>query len=81
MENSKVIYNQTNECAVHSNVTLIIIIIITMLLFECIYSPTHKEKIEKLEKENNSLKNIIIKSIENAITKQMKNGNDYEDNN
>ena len=79
MNTNNVQYDQADECIIHSRVSLIFIMFVMMMVFDCVYSPTYKDKITKLQKEHNSLKNLIVKSIENAIINHMKNGNDPED--
>jgi hypothetical protein len=54
---------------------------IIYLVAECIVHPSQiqKEKIAKLKTENENLRSILMKSVDRAFVRMMKNGNDSDD--
>lgn len=68
-------------CAVYSNVSLLLIIIICLSFGSLCGSGDEKKQIKELYAENQTLKSIILKSVDHALISMMKNGykNENED--
>jgi hypothetical protein len=66
-------YNCSNEI----RLTVICIGIIA-ILFDCIRSSKLEQRIKRLRTENNTLKGVILQSIDRKLTKTLKNGYDIE---
>ena len=76
MNDNKVV---SDQCVVHSGFTLFMIIVLVFMFSECTHSSNHRKELDEVQKENNSLKKIIITSIERCLVNHMKNGNDPEE--
>jgi hypothetical protein len=52
---------------------------LAFVLLDCVYNCVEKKQIETLRTENRSLRKVITSSIDIALIKLLKNGNDFED--
>jgi ABC-type transporter Mla MlaB component len=66
------------DCSNHVQATMVIITGLCLLV-DCITSCKRNRKISKLTSENETLKSMILASVEKVILKMMKNGNQSED--
>lgn len=67
------------DCSDHIRGTVIILVAI-YLVFDCITMCKRSKKMDRLENENKTLKTIILSSVDKALVRIMKNGNDDENN-
>jgi hypothetical protein len=65
------------DCSNHIRGTFVVLLLIS-LLYDCVTSCRRNRKIERLKNENKTLKNLILASVDKALVKMMKNGNDSE---
>ena len=69
-------YQTDNKCQYENGVIMILgSIILLTVLFDCISNCKSRRR---LSDENETLKTIIVKSVERTLIKMMKNGNDEE---
>ena len=66
------------DCSDHIRGTVVILLLLS-LVFDCITSCRRSKKMERLENENTTLKNVILTSVDKALVRMMKNGNNTED--
>jgi hypothetical protein len=71
---------QTQECNCYNSVrTVVVILSLLTLVIDCVTVCKRNRKIEQITTENETLKTIILKSVDKAFIHMMKNGNDSED--
>jgi hypothetical protein len=63
------------DCSNHIRLTMVLITGL-FLLVDCVTSCKRNRKISELTSENETLKSMILTSVEKVIVKLMKNGND-----
>ena len=64
-----------NTCNCYGQIKIALVSISCIaVLIDCISSCRMRNKIKKLKKENSTLKNIILKSVDQTFTKILKNG-------
>lgn len=73
-------FQTQDECDCYSSVrTVVIILSLLTLAVDCVTVCKRNRKIAELTNENETLKTIILKSVDKAFIRMMKNGNDNED--
>lgn len=73
-------FRNDDNCNCYDQVKITVISITCFLgLIKCVLSCRDNRKIEKLKVENNTLKEIILKSVDQTFTKLLKNGYDIDD--
>lgn len=69
-------YQMNDKCNYENTIIMILgSIILLSLLFDCISECKSRRR---LTNENETLKTIIVKSVDRTLIKMMKNGNDEE---
>jgi hypothetical protein len=68
---------QECDCSNHIRGTIIVLTVLSILIDSVAYCRRDK-KITELTSENQTLKTIILKSVDRALVKMMKNGHDSE---
>jgi hypothetical protein len=63
----------------HRIIGIILILNLVSLLVDCVSACKRYTEIKFLKQENETLKSIILKSVDKAFLRMMKNGNDSED--
>ncbi len=66
-----------STCQNEIKLTLICVGFIVIII-DCIRSCKLEQRIKKLRTENNTLKGVILQSIDRKLTKNLKNGYDIE---
>lgn len=66
------------NCTQHICVTVLMLTIVNLLI-NCVYKCQESQKVRHLKRENETLKSMILKSVDNAFMRIMKNGNDTDD--
>jgi hypothetical protein len=67
------------DCSDHIRGTAFLITLVVFLI-DCIAQCSHNKKMKKLETENETLKSVLFKSVDRALIRMMKNGNDIDNN-
>jgi len=65
------------DCSNHIRGTVFLLGLIS-LVADCIAQCKRRKDIQKLKTENETLKSIIFRSVDRALVKMMKNGNENE---
>lgn len=77
MEYDQFFTQEDTSCSCYPQIKLALIgISCVAILIDCVYSCSERNR---LNKENKTLKNIISKSLERTIMRNLKNGYDIDD--
>lgn len=80
MDYDQFFVKQENTCAAeHRIIGLFTIVTVFSLLIDLVSCCRTNQKLQNLQNENESLKSLILKSVDKAFVRMMKNGNDSED--
>jgi hypothetical protein len=63
----------------HRIIGIILLLNLVSLAIDCVSACKRYNEFTSLKKENETLKSIILKSVDKAFLRMMKNGNDSED--
>lgn len=69
---------QECDCSNHIRGTVIILVMINLLI-DCVASCKRSNLIKELTTENETLKSVILNSVDRVLVKMMKNGNDEDE--
>lgn len=65
------------DCSNHIRGTIILFLMVSLVI-DCVTSCSRARKVYRLEHENNTLKEIILKTVDKTLVRMMKNGNNIE---
>jgi hypothetical protein len=63
----------------HKIIGIILILNLVSVVIDCVSACKRYNEIKSLKQENESLKSMILKSVDRAFIRMMKNGNNPED--
>lgn len=66
------------DCSNHIRVTAAVIFLASLMI-DCFTSCRRDKKIERLENENQTLKSVILSTVDQALMRMMKNGCNDDD--